>query len=38
MFGEQKKKLVNLEPEAPVLRQNAVYCFPNTTVSGNNEF
>ena len=38
MFGEQKKKLVNLEPEAPVLRENTVYWFLNTIVSGNNAF
>ena len=38
MFEEQKKKLVNLEPEDSVLSENAVYCFPNTIVSGNNAF
>ena len=36
MLDEQKKKLVNLEPEASVIRENAVYCLPNTIVSGNN--
>ena len=37
MSGEQKK-LVNLKPEAPVLRENAAYCFPNTIVSDTMRF